>query len=288
LFEQTAVAVSEAAVTEKPSANKVKTEDGADDDTKSVLVSLPGYWIEKRYKSRSTYRNCDLPPQCQDQWWPKHFLPTVYLWAGSQDDLWQFTDAPLVDALQHIFDVVYPDLRYKVTAQGSVFGVVSLAIFFITLLLTHHHLNQATQRLAEWRSNFGSTGLAIMIDFFARNKDTDPKDLSEALLDDFVFLYEDMDCSDSMKAFRSLFMLQLFATAHLHSIVGHAHVTAIKSDVLGAIGVAGVLAICAASVSTLNIRQTSLIAHSSNVLSNASVPAPSISIQTSSICVPCK
>ncbi|KAG2028985.1 hypothetical protein BDR03DRAFT_831517, partial [Suillus americanus] len=61
----------------------------------------------------------------------------------------------------------------------------------------------ATQRLAEWRSNFGSTGLAIMIDFFARNKDTDPKDLSEALLDDFVFLYEDMDCSDSMKAFRS-------------------------------------------------------------------------------------
>jgi hypothetical protein len=51
-----------------------------------------------------------------------------------------------------------------------------------------------------------------------------------------------------MKAFRSPFMLQLFATAHLHSIVGHAHVTAIKSDVLGAIGVAGVLAICAASL----------------------------------------
>ncbi|KAG1819161.1 uncharacterized protein BJ212DRAFT_1479269 [Suillus subaureus] len=148
LTSSTTVTVSKAAVTEKPSAKKVKTEDGANDNTKSMLIPLPGYWIEKQYKSHSTYQNCDLPPQCQDQWWPKHFLLTIYLWAGSQDDLWQFMDAPLIDTLQCIFDVVYPDLRYKVTAQGSVFSV-------------------ATQRLAEWHSNFRSMGLAIMIDFFA-------------------------------------------------------------------------------------------------------------------------
>ncbi|KAG1736227.1 hypothetical protein EDB19DRAFT_1830039 [Suillus lakei] len=184
------VTVSKAAAIAKPPVKKVKTEEGADDDTKPMLISLPGgYWIEKRYKSL-----LNLPEQ-----WPKHFLPTLYLWAGSQDDLWQFTDISLVEALQCIFDVMYPDLKYKVTAQRSVFGV-------------------ATQRLAEWRSNFGSTGLAIMIDFFTRNEDTNPKDLSEVLMDEFVFLFEEMDYSDSMKAFQSPFMLQLFATAHLHSM----------------------------------------------------------------------
>ncbi|KAG1864576.1 hypothetical protein C8R48DRAFT_773092 [Suillus tomentosus] len=206
----TSVTVSEAAATAKPPAKKVKIEEGADDDTKPVL-------------------NSDLPPQCQDQRWPKHFLSTLYLWAGSQNGLWQFADTSLVEALQCIFDVVYPDLQYKVTAQGSVFGV-------------------ATQHLAEWRSNFGLTGLAIMIDFFARNEDTNPKDLSEALMEEFVFLFEDLAHSDKMKAFRSPFMIQLFATAHLHSIVGHAHVTTIKTDVLAASGMAGVLALCATSL----------------------------------------
>ncbi|KAG1849691.1 hypothetical protein DFJ58DRAFT_729475 [Suillus subalutaceus] len=225
----TSVAVSEAAVTAKPPTKKVKTEEGADDDMKPMLIPLAGHWIEKQYKSRSTYWNSDLPPQCQDQRWPKHFLSTLYLWAGSQNDLWQFADASLVEALQHIFDAVYPDLQYKVTAQGSVFGV-------------------ATQRLAEWRSNFGSTGLAIMIDFFARNKDTNPKDLSKALMEEFVFLFEDLDFSDTMKAFRSPFMIQLFATAHLHSTVGHAYVATIKTDVLAASGMAGVLALCATSL----------------------------------------
>ncbi|KAG2029603.1 hypothetical protein BDR03DRAFT_987648 [Suillus americanus] len=213
----------------KPPAKKVKTEESANDDTQSVLVALPGYWIEKRYKSRLAYQNYDLPPQCQDQQWPKHFLTTLYLWAGSQDNLWQFPDAPLVEALQCILDVVYPDLNYKVTAQGSVFGV-------------------ATQRLAEWRSKFGSTGLAIMIDFFAWNKDTDPQVLGQALMDDFTFIYEDMDQLDSMQAFRSPFMLQLFVTVHLHSTAGHVQVTALKTDVLAAIGVCGVLALCATSL----------------------------------------
>lgn len=37
-------------------AKKVKTEDGADDTIpKSTLTVLPGYWIEKRYKSHSAY-----------------------------------------------------------------------------------------------------------------------------------------------------------------------------------------------------------------------------------------
>ncbi|KAG2109687.1 uncharacterized protein F5147DRAFT_772972 [Suillus discolor] len=216
LTSSTAIAISQSATTKmQPPAKKVKIEEDVDASTAQLtLTAPPGYWIEKQYKTRSSYRNYHLPPHCQDQRWPKQFLPTLYL------------------TLQSIYDVVYSeesDLDYKVTAQGSVFGV-------------------ATQRLAEWRSNFGSTGLAIMMDFFTRNADTDPETLADALLEDFVFIYEDMENLDPMQAFRSPFMLQLFTTAHLHAILGHVEVPALKTYVLSVVGMTGVIGICAASL----------------------------------------
>src|SRR5258707_1885423 len=96
-------------------------------------------------------------------------------------------------------------------------------------------------------------GFTIMIDFFAQNKDTDPKVLGQALMDDFAFIYEDMDNIDMMQAFWSQFMLQLFASVHLHCIIGHVQVTALKTDVLVVIGICDALALCATSVSTLDI-----------------------------------
>ncbi|KAG1864066.1 hypothetical protein C8R48DRAFT_672783 [Suillus tomentosus] len=210
LTSSTAVAVtlSQSATTRmQPPAKKVKTEEDADASTVQLtLTAPPGYWIEKQYKTRSSYRNYHLPPHCQDQWWPKQFLPTLYLWAGSQNDLWQFLDAPLVEALQSIYDVVYSeesDLDYKVTAQGSVFGL---------------------------------------------NADTDPETLADALLEDFTFIDEDMENLDPMQAFWSPFMLQLFATAHLHAILGHVEVPALKTYVLSIVGMTGVIGICAASL----------------------------------------
>lgn len=95
-----------------------------------------------------------------------------------------------------------------------------------------------------------------MIDFFAWNKDTEPKEIGKALLTDFAFLFEDMDDMDPMQAFRSPFMLQLFASVHLHIIMGYVEVTALQTDVLAAIGMVGVLSICAASVSTMDIQET--------------------------------
>jgi len=92
-----------------------------------------------------------------------------------------------------------------------------------------------------------------MIDFFARNGDIDPKILADTLLEKYAFIYEDMDNLDPTQAFRSPFMLHLFATAHLHSILGHAEVTAIQSDRLAACGMSGVIALCAAAVSTSDI-----------------------------------
>lgn len=66
------------------------------------------------------------------------------------------------------------------------------------------------------------------MDFFTRNADTDPETLADALLEDFAFIYEDMENLDPMQAFRSPFMLQLFATAHLHAILRHVEVPHLK------------------------------------------------------------
>jgi len=93
-----------------------------------------------------------------------------------------------------------------------------------------------------------------MIDFFARNGDADQKELAETLLDGYAYIFEDMDNIDTTQAFRSPFMLQLFATAHLHSILGHAHVPALKTDLLAkGMDMHSVIALCAAAVSKLNI-----------------------------------
>ncbi|KIJ57930.1 hypothetical protein HYDPIDRAFT_46803, partial [Hydnomerulius pinastri MD-312] len=52
----------------------------------------------------------------------------------------------------------------------------------------------ALQRLSEWRSNIGSTALAMMIDFFAElDDDADIVEVAKALQDGYKFLQEDPD-----------------------------------------------------------------------------------------------
>jgi hypothetical protein len=86
-------------------------------------TQLGSTWVEVT-KARSAYRNTDLPPACQDIRWPKTFLPTIYLWAGSQLNLWNISDDALLQAIKFVFQAVYPDVEYTPTLQGSVFGVV--------------------------------------------------------------------------------------------------------------------------------------------------------------------
>ncbi|KAG2149551.1 hypothetical protein BD769DRAFT_1381341 [Suillus cothurnatus] len=210
-------------------ALKVKTEQTDLSDTPLASTQADdGPWVEI-IKARSSYRNTDLPPACQDGRWPKVFLPTIYLWAGSQPNLWNISDDALLEAINHIFQVVYPEVKYAPSLQGSVFGVTN-------------------QRLSEWRSNFGSTAIAIIIDFMARNDDANPSDLAEYLLSDFAFLYEDPDVIDKMKTFRSPFMLQLVATGHLQATIGHANVPALNTEALTASGISGVVGIAAAAL----------------------------------------
>jgi hypothetical protein len=47
------------------------------------------------------------------------------LWAGSQANPWEISESLMADALQEIFDVVYPNVKYKVNPNGAVFAVVS-------------------------------------------------------------------------------------------------------------------------------------------------------------------
>ncbi|KAG1902158.1 uncharacterized protein F5891DRAFT_978876 [Suillus fuscotomentosus] len=208
---------------------KVKTEQTDLSDTPLASTQVDdGPWVEM-IKARSSYQNTDLPPACQDRRWPKVFLPTIYLWAGSQPNLWNISDDALLEAINHIFQVVYPEVKYAPSLQGSVFGVTN-------------------QRLSEWRSNFGSTAIAIIIDFMAWNDDANPSDLAEYLLSDFAFLYEDPDVIDKMKTFRSPFMLQLVATGHLQATIGHANVPALNTEALTASGISGVVGIAAAAL----------------------------------------
>ncbi|KIK80691.1 hypothetical protein PAXRUDRAFT_157995, partial [Paxillus rubicundulus Ve08.2h10] len=183
------------------------------------------------FRSRSAYHHTDLPPPCQDQChWRKILIPTVLLWCGSQTNIWKLTDAKiLLPALTEIFTTIYPNVKYKVSAQGSIYGVV-------------------VQHVIEWRSNFGSTALAIMNDFFTHNKDIDIMDLATSLLQKCMFVYEHLDKPVKSEAFRSAFILQLLATAHVHSTVGYADVPALDTERLAACGITAALSACAAAI----------------------------------------
>ncbi|OJA17324.1 hypothetical protein AZE42_13743, partial [Rhizopogon vesiculosus] len=145
-----------------PPTKKVKLEQRTDvsesDSAMPATTQMSNAWVEV-IRARSAYRNPDLPPACQDTHWPKIFLPTIYLWAGSQPNLWNISDDALLNSISEVFKAVYPDVEYIPTVQGSVFGVTN-------------------QRLSEWRSNFGSTAIAIIIDFLAHNEDANAEDLA--------------------------------------------------------------------------------------------------------------
>lgn len=74
-------------------------------------------------KSRSEYKNCDLPIPV-DHRWTTAFMDTAILWAGGQPNIWSIPDETLATALQEIFNAVYPDVQYEVTVHSAVFGVV--------------------------------------------------------------------------------------------------------------------------------------------------------------------
>ncbi|KAG1882349.1 hypothetical protein F4604DRAFT_1921498 [Suillus subluteus] len=219
----------------KPSATKkVKVESSstsvnaapAPKEQQSVNVDTP----HDKLKPRAQYRGTDLPEQVQaDNRWAKKFLPTMILWAGSQECLWSIPDATLLTHVQIVFQAIYPDVNLTIVLNGAVF---SLTI----------------QRLSEWRSGFGSTAIVLIYDFLMSNSDCDPEVLAGLLLKNYAFIFEDMDKRDPDGAFHSVFILQLLGKAHLNVINGHANIPALKTEDLASKGMAGVIVFCATAL----------------------------------------
>ncbi|KAG2028854.1 hypothetical protein BDR03DRAFT_1019257 [Suillus americanus] len=156
-------------------------------EQQSLNVDMP----HNNLKPRAQYRNTDLPDQVQaDHRWAKKFLPTMMLWAGSQESLWSIPDATLLIHIQIVFQAVYPELNLAIVQNGAVFSLT-------------------VQQPSEWWSNFGSTAIAIIFDFLTSNNDRDPEVLAGLLLKNFAFIFEDMDKCEPDGAFHSAFMLQL-------------------------------------------------------------------------------
>ncbi|KAG1866910.1 hypothetical protein F4604DRAFT_1927890 [Suillus subluteus] len=181
--------------------------------------------VQEAIKLRGQYHNNDLPIPA-DSKWVKAFLSTMLLWAGSQPNPWEIPESAMADALQEIFNVAYPDVKYKVNTNGAVFTV-------------------AQQQLSEWRSNIGSTALAIIIDFCLRIMDAPNTDIAKQLLQNYTFMYEDLDNISWDTAYLSAFLLRMIASTHLSAIIDHADVPMLHTDKLAlGKGMDGVIVLC--------------------------------------------
>ncbi|KAH7911268.1 hypothetical protein BJ138DRAFT_945507 [Hygrophoropsis aurantiaca] len=174
-----------------------------------------------RRPPRTNPRNQDLPVSASDPRWLQGFMNTVILWAGSQRG-WKIPKSTLVKVLQKIFDAVFPEINYKVTLKGPV-------------------LKLATQHLSKWRSNIGSTALAMMIHFCSHTREeADPdespkpecKDIAREFLKKLKFLYKDSENPSKGTAFQSPFILYMIASTHLNAILHYVDIPELKTKEL--------------------------------------------------------
>ncbi|KAG1757511.1 hypothetical protein EDB19DRAFT_1901032 [Suillus lakei] len=126
------------------------------------------------------------------------FIPTVMHWVGNNSYPWTIPDEKLSDVLEDIFMAVCKQPGDFRNDDGC-----NLAF------------NVVCQRISEWRGNFGSTAITILMAFFASTDEFKTKearkDYAEYQLEDSRFVYEDPDNEDSPGAFLSEFILRIFA-----------------------------------------------------------------------------
>ncbi|KAG1847895.1 hypothetical protein F4604DRAFT_1687915 [Suillus subluteus] len=190
-------------------------------------------------KSGNQWRNTDLPQiMLEDGMWRRSFIPTVFLWAGAQPNFWSIEADKLLPALQAIFDIAYPGMNHNVQPKGPIIGL----------------------RICSWRSNFGSTAMALIANFLATSKDDENEDededndidfeqtLAANLLDEWAFLYNDLDVRDPDQIYQSEFMLEMIESAHMNAIAGFLDGPVLNTDDLQLKGMQVVIATCAASL----------------------------------------
>ncbi|KAG1876248.1 hypothetical protein F4604DRAFT_2006196 [Suillus subluteus] len=140
----TSVTASQAAVNSKPPAHKkpkVESSTPCAHGTPATTCQQNMDTTPDNIKTHGAYRTVDLPAAMQvDQRWVKNFIPTIMLWARSYEDIWSIPDEVLLHHTQLVFNVVYSDLDIVIVHGGVMHSLTA-------------------QRISEWCSNFGSTGL---------------------------------------------------------------------------------------------------------------------------------
>ncbi|KAG0692645.1 hypothetical protein DFH29DRAFT_1008290 [Suillus ampliporus] len=142
--------------------------------------------------------NSHLPSTAQNISFHSIFIPMVMHWIGNNNYPWTIPDEKLSDVLEDIFMAVCKQPGDFRNDDGC-----NLAF------------NVVCQRISEWRGNFSSTAITILMAFFTSTDEYKTKEAhkeyAEYQLEDSHFVYEDPDNEDSPGAFLSEFILRIFA-----------------------------------------------------------------------------
>ncbi|KAG1838890.1 hypothetical protein F4604DRAFT_1941127 [Suillus subluteus] len=160
-----------------PTSKFIKTENGR---APHMILNL----------KKEKLKNSHLPSAVQNLSFHSIFIPTVMHWVSNNSYPWTIPDEKLSDVLEDIFMAVCKQPGDFRNDDGC-----NLAF------------NVVCQRISEWRGNFGSTTITILMVFFAsmdefKTKEA-RKDYAEYQLEDSHFVYEDPDNEDSPGAFLS-------------------------------------------------------------------------------------
>ncbi|KAG1898823.1 uncharacterized protein F5891DRAFT_1190304 [Suillus fuscotomentosus] len=106
--------------------------------------------------------------------------------------------------------------------------------------------------------NFESTAITLIANFLAASKDDKNEDdnsnayfeltLAADLLNEWVFLYKDLDVRDPDQIYWSEFILEMIKSAHINTISRFLDVPALNMDDLQLKGMQAVIAACTASL----------------------------------------
>ncbi|KAG1887851.1 hypothetical protein F4604DRAFT_1916695 [Suillus subluteus] len=142
--------------------------------------------------------NSHLPSAAQNLTFHSIFIPMVMHWVGNNSYPWTIPNEKLSDVLKDIFMAVCKQ-------PGAFRNDYGCNLTF----------NLVCQRISEWRGNFGSTAITILMAFFASTDEYKTKEACKEYakyqLEDSRFVYEDPDNEDSPGAFLLEFILRIFA-----------------------------------------------------------------------------
>lgn len=84
-----------------------------------------GYIVEITKKK---YTIKDLPVPSNDSRWSRGLVGTMTLWTTLQPNPWVIPEENLVAAIQVIWNIVFPEIKYRVSLDGSVMGIVHVPL----------------------------------------------------------------------------------------------------------------------------------------------------------------